>query len=54
MKEIYKRTKIWCSACDRSLVAPGTKCKECGIRNIDKSNYRDSLRSQLRKYLGTL
>lgn len=33
-KTFRKRAKFWCHACDRSLVSKGTKCKECGKRNI--------------------
>jgi len=32
MKGKYKRKQIWCSACDRAIVAVGTKCDVCGNR----------------------
>lgn len=37
MKPLNKRVKIWCKACDISLVSLGTKCKNCGVRNPYKN-----------------
>ena len=28
-----RRTKFWCMGCDMNLVAPGSKCEVCGVRN---------------------
>lgn len=35
MKEA-KRTIFWCPSCDRTLIAPGEKCRICG-KIYDKS-----------------
>lgn len=32
MKTTPKRSQVWCFACDRQLVAPGTKCAVCGAK----------------------
>ena len=30
MKGRYKRAKVYCGGCDRSLIAVGKKCPHCG------------------------